>query len=57
MTEGLCPQCGKWFNNLEIHLGKHRVADQEAETMRRIQEDQKEMRDLLKKKRQSQLLT
>jgi hypothetical protein len=50
MTEGLCPHCGKWFESLEIHLGKHRSSDLEAETMRRTQEQQKVLRDSKRRK-------
>jgi hypothetical protein len=55
MTEGLCPHCGEWFRSLEIHLGKCRRNDPAVETMRRIQEQQKEgqdkLRDFLKPKK------
>lgn len=51
MTEGLCPHCGEWFRSLEKHLGKHRKNDSEVETMRRMQEQQKDLQDLLKHKK------
>ncbi len=38
MTKGPCPHCGKRFTSLEIHLGKLRKNDIQAETMRRVQE-------------------
>ncbi len=54
MTEGLCPHCGKWFRNIEIHLGKHRGSNPQAELMREIEEQQKagvdRLRDFLKPK-------
>jgi len=53
MTAGFCPRCGKWFKSLEIHAGMHRDEDIEYETIRRIQEQQKEMRDSLKRRKQS----
>jgi hypothetical protein len=51
MTEGLCPHCGEWFKSIEKHLGKLRKDDDEVETMRRMQEQQKELRDLLRRDR------
>jgi len=44
MTKGLCPHCGKSFKSLEIHLGKNRDKDVQAETMRRVQEQLKSQR-------------
>jgi len=55
MTEGLCPHCGEWFRNIEIHLGKLRESDPKAELMREIEEQQKagvdRLRDFLKLKK------
>jgi len=49
MTEGQCPHCGKYFKSLEKHLGAHRKDSLEAETMRRIQEQNKDRNDFLKR--------